>query len=146
MMTLQHWCAFIPGIWELIRIARLPGGGESRDIWKLGPVCIKRWSPRVSPADVRERCQVSRAVTVCNSMWYVPWLHWTVARWIVGEPASYESCNSILKHNAGLADLHPANVFLTANGPIVLDFALTPKHRWSHRPDATHRFQASRDI
>lgn len=24
-------------VWQFIRVARLPGGGESRDIWKLGP-------------------------------------------------------------------------------------------------------------
>ena len=63
--------AFRPGvarrIWDFIRIARLPGGGESRDIWKLGPICVKRWSPRVSPAEVRLRCRVSREIPVCNS-------------------------------------------------------------------------------
>ena len=55
-------------------------GGESRDIWTLGPFCIKRWSPRIPPAEVRHRCRVSRAVPVCNPMWYVRWLHWSVAR------------------------------------------------------------------
>ncbi len=58
--------------WQFIRVARLPGGGESRDIWKLGPVCIERWSPRMPPAEVCLRCRVSRELAVCNSMWYLP--------------------------------------------------------------------------
>ena len=116
-------------IWDFVRIARLPGGGESRDIWKLGPLCIKRWSPRVSPAEVRCRCRVSRDVPVCNRMWYVPWLHWTLARWFVGEPATHEACNALLALFPVLADLHPGNVFATQAGPVVVDFALNPQQR-----------------
>jgi hypothetical protein len=65
-------------IWEFIRIARLPGGGESRDIWKLGPLCVKRLSPHAPPTEVRARCLISREVPDGNRTWYVPWLHWTV--------------------------------------------------------------------
>ncbi len=93
--------------------ARLPGGGESRDVWMIGPACVKRWSPRLSPAEVRLRCRVSRENPVCNSMWYVPWLHWTVARWVVGEPATHEVCNRLLARFPRLRDLHPGNVMAT---------------------------------
>jgi hypothetical protein len=24
-------------VWDFIRVARLPGGGESRDVWRFGP-------------------------------------------------------------------------------------------------------------
>jgi hypothetical protein len=88
-------------IWKFVHITRLTGGGESRDVWKLGPLCIKRWSPRTPPAEVRLRCRVSRDVPVCNSMWYVPRLHWTVARWVVGEPATHEACNRLLARFPG---------------------------------------------
>jgi len=70
-MTLRQGCGCVR-LWNFVRIARLPGGGESRDIWKLGPFCVKRWSPRISPAEVRQRCRVSRDVPVCNPMWYLP--------------------------------------------------------------------------
>jgi hypothetical protein len=110
-------------IWHLLRVARLPGGGESRDIWKLGPLCIKRWSPRILPAEVRLRCRISREIPVCNRMRYVPWLHCTVARWVVGEPATHEACNRLLARFPGLRDLHPGNVLFTQRGPVVCDFA-----------------------
>jgi hypothetical protein len=116
-------------IWDLVRIARLPGGGESRDIWKLGPLCIKRWSPRVKPAEVRCRSQVSRDVPVCNRMLYVPWVHWTLARWCHGKAATHEACNALLALFPVLADLHPGNVFATQAGPVVVDFALNPQQR-----------------
>jgi hypothetical protein len=129
-----HWPpdAFEPGrvrrvaghIWQSIRIARLSGGGESRDIWKLGPLCLKRWSPRVTPIEVRERCRISRSLPVCNSTWYIPWLHWTIARWVHGEPASHGLCNSVLASYYALADLHPANVVATKNGPVIFDFSI----------------------
>ena len=133
--------AFEPGpirraarrIWQFIRIARLPGGGESRDIWKLGPICIKRWSPRVPPSEVRKRCRISRAVPVCNSMWYVPWFHWTVARWVHGEPATHEACNSLLALHATLGDLHPENVLSTRTGMVICDFALRSRTRGQAR-------------
>ncbi len=57
-------------------------------------------------------------------MWYVPWLHWTVARWVVGEPATHDGCNRVLACNCALADLHPANVVATESSLIVLDFKL----------------------
>lgn len=120
--------AFLPGIahrvWEFVRIARLPGGAESRDVWKLGPICIKRWSPRISRADVRLRCRVSREIPVSNSMCYMPWLHWTVARWVVGEPASHETCNQILARFPTLRDLHPGNVVAGRRGAVVVDFGM----------------------
>lgn len=103
-------------VWQFIHIARLPGGGESRDIWRLGPICIKRWSPRVSPAEVRLRCRVSREIEACNSMWYVPRLHWTVARWVAGEPATHEACNRLLARFPVLRDLHPGNVIEARRG------------------------------
>lgn len=37
---------FARRLWRFIHIARLPDGGESRDVWKLGPICIKCWSRR----------------------------------------------------------------------------------------------------
>jgi hypothetical protein len=105
-------------------IARLPGGGESRDISKLGPLCIKRWSPRVPPAEVRERCRVSRALPVCNSMWYEPWLHWTVARWVVDEPATHEACNRLLARFPRLRDLHPGNVVVGRRRAVVVELGV----------------------
>jgi hypothetical protein len=104
------------------RITHLPGGGESRDIWKLGPICLRRWSQRVPPEKVRFRCRVSRVVPVCNSMWYVPWLHWTVARWVAGKPATHEACNRLLARFPGLRDLHPENVVVGRRGAVVVDF------------------------
>ena len=125
-MALQQVWALLRSAWGFIRIARLPGGGESRDVWKIGPLCVKRWSPGVSPADVRRRCRVSREISVCNAMWYVPWLHWTVARWGVGEPAAHEACNRLLARFPGLRDLHPGNVIVGRNGAVVVDFSLSP--------------------
>jgi hypothetical protein len=95
------------------RIARrklLGSGGESHDVWKVGPLCVKRWSPRVSPAQVRLRCRASREIPVCNRMWYVPWLHWTVARWVVGVAATHQACNRLLARFPSLRDLHSGNV------------------------------------
>ncbi len=120
-------------VWEFIRFARLPGGGESRNIWKLGPVCVKRWSPRISPAEVRLRCRISCEVPVCNRMWYVSWLHWTVARWVSGEPATHEACNRLLARFPGLGDLHPGNVVVGRGGVVVVDFRFSsckpmPRH------------------
>jgi hypothetical protein len=112
--------------------ARLPGGGESRDIWKLGPLCFKRWSPRVSAAEVRRRCHISRDIPVCNRLSYVPWFHWTIARWVHGLPATHAVCNSLLARYPVLGDLHPNNVVLTTGGPVVIDFSL-PSFRDSHR-------------
>ncbi len=109
-------------VWDFIRIARLPGGGESRDIWRLGPFCIKRWSRRISPAEVRLRCRVSREIPVCNPMWYMPWLHWTVAQWVVGVPATHDACNRLLARFPGLRDLHPGNVIMGRRGAVVVDF------------------------
>jgi hypothetical protein len=118
--------AFLPStarrIWEFARIARLPGGGESRDIWKLGPLCVKRWSQQVSPVDVRLRCRVSCEIPVCNSMCYLPWLHWTAARWVVGEAATHEACNQLLAGFPDLRDLHPGNVLATPRGLVAFDF------------------------
>jgi hypothetical protein len=121
-------CRATRGVWQFIRIARLPGGGESRDIWKVGPLCLKRWSPRVPPAEVRRRYRVSRDTPVCNSMWYVPWFHWTIARWCHGKPATHEACNALLALFPILADLHPGNVFATPCGPVVIDFTLNSRH------------------
>ncbi len=56
-------------------------------------------------------------------MWYVPWLHWTVARWVVGEPATHEACNRLLAAFPGLRDLHPGNVVVGRRGIVVVDFA-----------------------
>jgi hypothetical protein len=123
-MALKHGCDSVRHIWDVIRIARLPGGGESRGIYKLGPLCVKRWSRQISPADVRLRCRVSREIRVCNSMWYVPWLHWTVARWVDGEPATHEACNRLLVRFPGLRDLHPGNVLAEARRVVVIDFSL----------------------
>jgi hypothetical protein len=125
-MALQRGSGFVRGVWDFFRIARLPGGGESRDIWKVGPLCIKRWSRQGSPVDVRLRCRVSHEIPVCNSMWYVPWLHWTLARWVVGKPATHELCNRLLARFPALGDLHPGNILCTAKGPVAIDFAHRP--------------------
>jgi hypothetical protein len=63
-------------------------------------------------------------VPVCNRMRYVPWLHWTVARWVVGEPATHEACNRLLARYPGLRDLHPGNVVVGRRG-VVVDFGVT---------------------
>jgi hypothetical protein len=107
-------------------VCRLSGGGESLDIWKIGPLCIKRWIPRVSPAEVRQRCLISREIPVCNRLVYVPWFHWTVSLWRYGQPATHEVCNALLALYPVLGDLHPANVVLTKRGPVVIDFTLSP--------------------
>jgi hypothetical protein len=104
--------------------ARLPGGGESRDIWKLGPLCTKRWSLRVSPTEVRIRCRLRRDIPICNRLWYVPWFHWTVSLWRDGKPATYDACNWLLVKYPVLADLHPANVIVTKRRLVAIDFAL----------------------
>jgi hypothetical protein len=57
-------------------------------------------------------------------MWYVPWLHLTVARWVVGEPATHEACNRLLARFPGLRDLHPGNVVVGRRGAIVVDFGV----------------------
>ncbi len=111
-------------IWQHVRIAWLPGGGESRDIWKLGPICIKRWSRHISAADIRDRCHVSRVLNACNSMWYIGLLHCTIARWRCGQPARHEFCNSVLATYPILCDLHPGNVLATESGLMVIDFRL----------------------
>jgi hypothetical protein len=116
-------CACVGRVWDYIRVARLPGGGESRDIWKLGPLSIKRWTPNVSPDEIRDRCRVSRAVPVCNSMWYIRWFHWTIARWVQGEPATHAACNATIAAYPVLSDLHSENVLNTPRGPVVIDFA-----------------------
>jgi hypothetical protein len=122
MMALQQRNGFVRSIWDFIRIARLPGGGESRDIWKLGPLCIKRWSMRVGPTEVRRRCHVSRTIPACNSMPYVPWFHWTLARWRYGQPSTHDTCNQMLAAFPILRDLHPGNVVGATDDAIVLDF------------------------
>jgi hypothetical protein len=104
-------------------LGRFPGR-ESRDVWKVGPLCIKRWSPRVSPADVRRRCRVSREILICNRLLYVPWFHWTVSFWRHGQPATHEACNALLAEHPILADLHPGNVVVTKRGSFVIDFTL----------------------
>lgn len=121
---------------ELICVARLPGGGESRDVWKLGPLCIKRWSPRISPAEVRARCRVSREIPVCNRMCYAPWLHWTLARWVAGKPATHEACNRLLARFPELRDLHPGNVVVGRRGAVVVDFGVRRTCRRDSRPSA----------
>jgi hypothetical protein len=108
----QHW------------LCRHPGGGESRDIWKVGPICIKRWGTRVSPSEVRRRCQISREICICNRLWYVPWFHWTVSFWRHGQPATHAACNELLARYPVLADLHPENVVVMPRGTVVVDFAL----------------------
>jgi hypothetical protein len=100
-----------------------PGGGESCVIWRLGPCCIKRWSSRDSATEVRLSCRVFRIAPACNRMWYVPWLHRTLARWVVGEPASHEACNRLLARFPGLRDLHPANVIFGRRGAVVVNLA-----------------------
>jgi len=103
---------------------RHAGGGESRDIWKLGPLCVKRWSPRVTPVEIRRRCRVSREIPICNRLMYVPWFHWTVSFWRHGVPATYDACNALLALYPALADLHPANVVVTERRSVVIDFTL----------------------
>jgi hypothetical protein len=134
IMALQHRLSFIRHVWDFIRMARLSGGGESRDVWKIGLVCIKRWSPRIPPAEVRQRCRVSRAAPVCNSMWYVRWLHWTLARWHRGHWASHESCNAVLASWPLLADLHPQNILQTENGLVVIDFGIRSSQNGQVKP------------
>jgi hypothetical protein len=41
-------------------LVRQPSGGESRDVWRVGPLCVKRWQRAISPVTVRTRCRVSR--------------------------------------------------------------------------------------
>lgn len=110
-----------------------------------GPICVKCWSPRVSAAEVRQRCRVARETLVCNAMWYVPWLHWTVARWVVGEAATHGACNQLLARFPGLRDLHPGNVVAGgARGAVVVGFSLGlfPPHAAEMPPHATvHRQQ-----
>jgi hypothetical protein len=125
-MTSRSRCRFVSRVWGLFRVSRFPGGGESRDILKLGPLCIKRWSPRVSPAEIRLRCRISREISVCNRMWYVPWFHWTIARCRSGIPAAHRICNAILDGFPALADLHPGNVLITLQKPVVIDFKINP--------------------
>jgi hypothetical protein len=115
-------------------------GGESRGIWKLGPICIKRWSPRISPAEVRRRCRISRENPVCNRLLYVPWFHWTVSLWRRGEPATHDACNALLARYPVLADLHPANIVMTRHGPVVIDFTLAPR---ANRPVECHAQSAA---
>jgi hypothetical protein len=141
-MQLRRWCGFLRRVWDSVRIARMPGGGESRDIWKLGPLCLKRWSSRTSPADVRERCRISRAVPACISMWYVPLFHWTFARWIVGEPATHAACNRLLARFPVLRDLHSGNVLVTRRGLTVVDFLPNP----SFAPKAEHNIIPRRSL
>jgi hypothetical protein len=113
-------------------LCRIPGGGESRDIWKLGPICIKRWSRRIPPAEVRRRCRISRKIPICNCLLYVPWFHWTITRWVHGLPATHVACNFLLALHAELTDLHPGNVLMSKGIPVVIDFALRPRE-W-HNP------------
>ncbi len=105
---------------------RHPGGGESLGIWRIGPVCVKRWRTKIEPVDVWRRCQVSRQIAVCNSMWYVPWLHWTISRWRFGPQATHAECNRLLAENPGIGDLHPGNVVLKGVGVWVVNFGVRP--------------------
>jgi hypothetical protein len=60
-------------------------------------------------------------------MLYVPWFHWTVAGWVVGEPATHEACNRLLSRFPGLRDLHPGNTIVGRRGAVVVDFGLLPQ-------------------
>jgi hypothetical protein len=71
---------------------------------------------------------VRRDVPVCNRLWYVPWFHWTLARWCHGKPASHEACNAVLATFPVLSDLHPGNVVVTRRGAVVIDFTLNPRY------------------
>jgi hypothetical protein len=98
---------YVRRVWDFVRIARLPGGNESRNIWKLGPLCVKRWSPRVLPTEVRQRRRISRNISASNTMPYIRWRHWTLANYAFGIPASHECCNRLLRSFSQLTDFHP---------------------------------------
>ncbi|RIK81899.1 MAG: hypothetical protein DCC68_07540 [Planctomycetota bacterium] len=123
-MAFCRSCEWVHRVWDYVRIARLAGGGESREIWKLGPICIKRWSRRIASADIRERCRTSRKVLACNSMWYFSPLHLTVAYWVFGTPATHEVCNNLLIEHRSIGDLHPGNVYVEFGRTRILDFAI----------------------
>lgn len=57
-------------------------------------------------------------------MWNVPWPQFTVARWIIGEPAKHEACNRLLARFPGLRDLHSENVVVGRRGATVADFGV----------------------
>jgi hypothetical protein len=63
-------------------LTRLHVGGKWRDVWKVGPHCVKRWQPAISPATVQAKCRLSRRHPDFARRWYVPWLHWSVGPWI----------------------------------------------------------------
>lgn len=91
-------------------------------VWRIGPLCIKRWRPRISPAAVKKLCRLSRETFVCNRLIYIPWLHWTISRWRVGRFATTAECNAIARQRFPIGDLKRTNVIVTAKGPVVIDF------------------------
>lgn len=112
---------------RFVRRVRLDGG-ESRDIWRVGRWCVKRWLRSITPADVRARCRASRAHADFASTWYVPWLHWTVRPWIPGHYAPHEFCERLQRRHRWAIDVHNnSNVIQTAAGDVrIIDFGLAP--------------------
>jgi len=97
------------------------GWAKRGRIWRIGPLCIKRWRFE-SPLTVRYLCRQSREIAVCNRMVYVPWLHWTLSRWRVGRFATTAECNEIARMRLPITDLKRTNVVVTARGPVVIDW------------------------
>jgi hypothetical protein len=62
-------------------------------------------------------------------MWYVPWLHWTVAHWVGGSAADHDTCNRALTLVPTLADIRPGNALETDRRLIVIDFAIRSSAR-----------------
>ena len=62
-------------------------------------------------------------------MWYMLWLHRTIARWRLGPQATLAVCNELLAEFAVLGDLHPGNVVVTGAGVVVVDFELRTTNR-----------------
>jgi hypothetical protein len=61
-------------------------------------------------------------------MWYVPWLPWTVARWVAGEPDTHAACNRLLAKFPVLRDLHPGNVVVGWRRAVAVAFGARGKH------------------
>lgn len=97
-------------------------GGESREVWKIGPLCVKRWRRCVRPVDVRERCRRSRVNCDFAKRWYLPWLHWSIGLWIHGRRADYVDCQRLAWRHKWAGDIAPQNVVISDTGPKVIDF------------------------
>jgi hypothetical protein len=82
-----------PGAWQppppMYAVALAPQWAD------VGPLCVKRWQPAITPNVVRARSRASRQHVDFARRWYLPWLHWSVGPWIEGRQADYEECNAL---------------------------------------------------